>query len=83
MSDEFVFIKPTEKKSEPKVQTFTPDAASESGEFIFVAPPKPEDKRKGEEMAEAAGAGAAASRPPAPRRWPPPGAVPLRSPPAG
>jgi hypothetical protein len=60
MSDEFVFIKPTDKKSEPKVQTFTPDAASESGEFIFVAPPKPEDKRKGKDMAEAAGAGAAA-----------------------
>jgi hypothetical protein len=59
MSDEFVFIKPTEKKSEPKTQTFTPDAASESGNFIFVAPPKPEDKRKGSEMAEAAGAGAA------------------------
>lgn len=59
MSDEFVFIKPNEKKSEPKTQTFTPDAASESGDFIFVKPAQAEDRRKGSDMATAAGAGAA------------------------
>ena len=53
MSDEFVFIKPSEKKSEPKTQTFTPDAASESGDFIFVKPSEEKGKSSTGEFSKA------------------------------
>lgn len=58
MPSEFEFVKLGGSKEEPKTQSFTPDAASESGEFIFSRPSKKNDQSKSIDKATAVETGA-------------------------